>query len=69
MQTPALQFLAAARRDPELGRRLAEIDPDADLAELLEIGEQLGFSFTEIELREAYAQDWGLRRMRYEAER
>jgi hypothetical protein len=60
--------MAAARADGELRERLAKIDPDAELAAVLTVTERFGYSFTEADLREAHAREWGLRRMRYAAE-
>jgi hypothetical protein len=61
----ALRFIAAARRDPELAARIAQLDIDAGLEPAIDIAGGAGFTFTAAELRAAHVHDWGLRRVRY----
>lgn len=61
----ALRFIAAARSDPALRERLKGVETGSGLAPVLAIASELGFSFSEDELRAAHRHDWGLRRMRY----
>lgn len=60
-----MRFLAAARSDPGLRERLERLEPGSGLGPVLQIASDLGFSFSEEDLRAAHRHDWGLRRMRY----
>ncbi len=64
----ALRFLRHARTDPLLRERLAQLRPEDGLEPVLRVAGEHGFVLGEDELRAAYAQDWGLRRMRFHAE-
>jgi len=57
----ALRFIAAARSDPALGDRLAELGPECGLAGAVTVAADAGFSISVEDLRAAYVHDWGLR--------
>jgi hypothetical protein len=57
------RFIAQCRRGGRLAARIAALGADADLEELLRLATQEGFDLTAAELREAYRQDWALRRI------
>jgi hypothetical protein len=63
--TAALRFLAAARTDPALGRRLAELAPEFGLAPVVQLAAEAGYQFAPEDLRAAFTHDWGFRRARY----
>jgi predicted ribosomally synthesized peptide with nif11-like leader len=59
-----MRFIAAARSEPALRARLDRA-PESGLEPVVRIAAELGFAFTEEDLRAAHKHDWGLRRMRY----
>jgi hypothetical protein len=61
----ALRFLAAARTDPTLRQRLAEMAPELGLAPVVQLAAEAGFCFAPEDLRAAFTHDWGFRRARY----
>ncbi len=60
-----MRFLRAVREDAALRDQLAEVASAGSLAAVAELARSHGFSCTAAELREAYAHDWAMRRVRY----
>jgi predicted ribosomally synthesized peptide with nif11-like leader len=60
----AMRFIGAARRDPALRERLAA-RASQDLAAVVAVAGEAGFSISAEDVRAAFALDWGLRRARY----
>jgi Nif11 domain len=59
----AMRFLVAARSDPALRQRLERLEPGTGLQPVLSIASEVGFSFSEDDLRRAHRHDWMLRRV------
>jgi predicted ribosomally synthesized peptide with nif11-like leader len=60
-----MRFIRAVRENEDLNRRVDALGSGGSLAELVTIGREAGFDFTEAELRDAHARDWSLRWVRY----
>ncbi|HKP89837.1 MAG TPA: Nif11-like leader peptide family natural product precursor [Thermoleophilaceae bacterium] len=66
----ALDFIARVRADAALRDRVRELaGNDGDLDAVARLGAERGLDFTADELRAAFAQDWAMRRLRYEGGR
>ncbi len=61
----AMQFAGIARSDPALRARLERLEPGTGLRPVLRIASELGYRFTEDDLRQAHRHDWALRRVHY----
>lgn len=61
----ALEFIQIAYRDDKTRARIAELDPQDDLDEIVALASNLGLVFTTSELRAAFAKDWNMRQLFY----
>jgi hypothetical protein len=57
----AQQFIDRVRQDARLRDKIALLGRDPTLEQLVQLGEAGGYSFTDLELREAHRHDWMLR--------
>lgn len=61
----ALQFIEKLRVDEELKKRLLIKSNNPDLESFVEVGAEVGLSFTVEQLKAAYKHDWGMRWLVY----
>jgi predicted ribosomally synthesized peptide with nif11-like leader len=63
----ALRFIHSARSDPRLAEQIRALGAEVRVADLVRLGAEAGFHFTEEELRAAHGRDWVMRWLRYDA--
>ena len=59
----ALDFIQTFRQDEALQKQFLEVTPQPSLADMVHLGAQAEFSFSEGELRRAYQLEWSMRWM------
>lgn len=61
----ALQFIQAVREDEKLKNQIRILEYPVSGEELVQIGRDAGFDYTEAELQTAFKTDWIMRSLRY----
>jgi predicted ribosomally synthesized peptide with nif11-like leader len=61
----ALQFIQTVRQDENLQAKIRRLEPPVSTEELIQVGRDAGFDFSEEELQMAYKHDWVMRSLRY----
>lgn len=61
----ALHFLSRVRNDQLLCARIIDEQDEITTDELVAIGNEQGYLFSDVELAQAYRHEWTMRRMHY----